>query len=68
MPEVESLLTETDAAGVLKVAIPTLRNWRAAGRGPSFIKIGNCVRYSPADLRSYIEARTRRPVADRKAA
>lgn len=66
MPEIETLLNESDAAAILNVAVHTLRNWRAAGRGPSVVKIGSCVRYSPSGLRDYIESRTRQPVSSRR--
>jgi predicted DNA-binding transcriptional regulator AlpA len=58
------LLTETEAARVLGLAVPTLRRWRWAGRGPRFAKIGAAVRYDPAELRAYIERSTRTSTSD----
>ena len=53
----EELWTETEVAGLLKVALPTLRNWRCKGIGPAFLKVGQrCVRYRVADVHAFIEA------------
>lgn len=41
------------------VTTRTLANWRAAGRGPSFTKIGRSVRYSVEDVEAY-EAQQKR--------
>ena len=54
------LLTEREAAAILGVAVPTLRNWRWRGEGPRFRKIGlRMVRYSRADLQIFIEGEGR---------
>lgn len=54
------LLTEREAAGLLRLAQHTLRDWRAAGRGPRFIRLGAgkraSIRYDLNDLQSFIEA------------
>lgn len=51
------LLSENEAAAYLGGISPkTLTNWRYMGQGPSFVKIGRCIRYSPADLDRYVEA------------
>jgi hypothetical protein len=52
----ECLLTEKDAAAILSVQVATLRRWRWSGQGPTFRKIGACVRYRPEDLVAFIEA------------
>lgn len=45
------LLTETETAEALHVAVRTLRNWRALRKGPRFRKIGQrLVRYHRADV------------------
>ncbi len=54
------LLTETEAARVLRLAVTTLRRWRYSGRGPVWHKIGHLVRYDAAELREYIAHNTRR--------
>jgi hypothetical protein len=53
---------EDDAARILDVKVPTLRNWRSARRGPPFVRLnGRTVVYPLADLRAWIEARAVRP-------
>jgi len=44
-----------EATGVKK---PTLRNWRSAGKGPPWFRIGNVVFYPGPGLREFVEART----------
>lgn len=52
-----TLLSDTDASAYLGGIRPkTLKNWRSAGEGPSFIKVGRSVRYSVADLDQYLAA------------
>ena len=54
------LLTETEAADLLRVAVQTLRNWRWRGQGPRALKIGlRMVRYRRADLEAFIEGEGR---------
>ena len=54
------LLTETEAADLLRVAVQTLRNWRWRGQGPRALKIGlRMVRYRRADLEAFIEGQGR---------
>lgn len=52
-----NLLNEHDAAAYLGLKNPrTLAAWRLRRRGPSYVKIGACVRYKPADLEKFVEA------------
>lgn len=46
------------AAEYLGLRPTTLNNWRVAGRGPRFVRIGNRVSYRQADLDAYLEKRT----------
>ena len=55
----DRLLTEIDAADRLSVSFRTLQQWRVSGGGPRFVKIGRCVRYTPADLTAFINAGAR---------
>lgn len=49
------LYTDREASGPTKIAIATLRNWRALGIGPRFLKLGKrCVRYQGGDLNAFI--------------
>ena len=59
------LLKEYEAANFLAVEVSTLRRWRWAGKGPSFLKIGGAVRYDLAVLEAFIEASRRRSTSDR---
>jgi Helix-turn-helix domain len=46
------VLTPTEAAALLRRAPATLANWRAAGTGPAYVKVGRLVRYRQSDLES----------------
>jgi hypothetical protein len=52
------LLTTRDVSGFLNVPEQTLRQWRCAGIGPDFIKLGAgpkaAVRYTLNDVEDYI--------------
>lgn len=53
------LLIEREAAEFLKLSPPTLRNWRALGHGPEFVRVGArriAFRYSA--LEAFIAAST----------
>ena len=51
------LLTTADVAQLLDVGERTLEFWRYAGKGPAYLKVGRRVRYRPADVEAYLEAR-----------
>jgi hypothetical protein len=48
------LITEKDAADVLRLKSKTLTRWRWEGRGPRYHKIGGAVRYRTEDLEAFI--------------
>lgn len=58
-PETEDLMTPAQTSKALG-GIPetTLSKWRSSNRveGLKFVRIGNAVRYRPADVRAFIEA------------
>lgn len=58
------LLTEIEVAELLSIRPTTLRRWRWAGRGPSFVKIGTAVRYDPTVLADFIDAGRRTSTSD----
>ena len=60
----EALLTETELSKRIRVAVATLRRWRWSGDGPPFVRVGRCVRYDPAHVRSWLEARTHSSTSD----
>ena len=55
----EPLITEAEAAGILRVSLTTLRRWRREGRGPVYRKLSRSVRYRPDDLADFIAASRR---------
>lgn len=50
----QALLTETEAAEVLRVCARTLRKARQEGALP-FVRIGRTIRYTESDLSQFIE-------------
>ena len=66
LAELERLMTEAEVAKVLNTATGTLRNWRSLKKGPPFVLVGEAIRYSPTELRRYIESRTVRMNSGRR--
>ena len=59
------LLNEHQAAATLgNLSVKTLQRWRWAGRGPRFIRIGSCIRYSLDELQRFIAANTFRSTTE----
>lgn len=52
------------AAAILGLSRRTLENWRLAGKGPKFRKLGSRVLYSETDLIEFSEAQTRHSTSD----
>jgi len=52
----DRFIDDNDSAERLGVSVKTLRRWRLLGRGPRWYKLGRAVRYSVADLRSWLAA------------
>jgi Helix-turn-helix domain len=48
------LLTERQAADLLRHSLSTLRRWRRVGRGPVFVRFGRTVLYRLEDLETFI--------------
>jgi predicted DNA-binding transcriptional regulator AlpA len=59
--DLNSTFNEHIAAKFMGLAVQTLRNWRNLGKGPSYIKLGRCIRYRLADLEEYIQNRKINP-------
>lgn len=51
------LLTQSDAAKLLRLSERTLERLRLQGGGPRYIKANRSVRYRECDLESWIERR-----------
>src|SRR5690349_16504352 len=58
------LLTERQAAALLKVSVKSLQAWRSRGGGPRYHKLGRCVRYSLSDLEAFVHDAVRRSTSD----
>lgn len=56
--DLDRLLLPDEAAAWLGMSPRTLSDWRIAGTGPRFVKIGRLVRYRVADLQEWVAART----------
>ena len=57
---VRDLVTEQEAADLLKIAPGTLSVWRSTGRySIPFIKVGRRIRYRKSALEAWLESRTR---------
>lgn len=50
-------LREREAARHIGIAPKTLANWRWAGRGPRFSRLGRAIVYRVEDLDRYVEER-----------
>ncbi len=57
------LLTERQAAEWLRHSLPTLRRWRRAGRGPSFVRFGRVILYRREELEEFVTAHLSQPMA-----
>lgn len=53
--EYPAILNETQAGEFLGFESQTLRNWRCAGRGPTFIKVSRTIRYRASDLIEFLD-------------
>jgi hypothetical protein len=51
------LLKPVEAARILGVSPRTLANWRSAGDGPKFSKVGG-IRYRARDLKAFVRQKT----------
>ena len=56
----EPLITEGEAASILRVSLTSLRRWRRQGSGPVYRKLGRTVRYRPEDLADFVGSALRR--------
>ncbi len=60
----EPLITEGEAASLLRVSLTSLRRWRREGRGPVYRKLGRSVRYRPGDLSDFVASARRTSTSD----
>jgi predicted site-specific integrase-resolvase len=52
-----TLLTQREAALVLRLSERTLERWRVAGIGPRFVRLNRRIRYRQQDLDAHVAAR-----------
>ena len=52
----ETFLSETQLADLLKVSKRSIQRWRVEGRGPRFRRHGSAVRYALSDALAWSEA------------
>jgi len=57
----EPLLPPEDAARHIKVKPQTMAAWRYRGVGPSYVRVGKLIFYTPSALREYVAGRVVRP-------
>jgi predicted DNA-binding transcriptional regulator AlpA len=55
--QIETLLDERDVTRWIRVSVATLRYWRGEGKGPRYRKVGQLVRYVPADVQDWLNSR-----------
>jgi excisionase family DNA binding protein len=53
----QPLLTQDEAAELLKLSVRTVERLRVSGSGPKFLKIRNSVRYRLEDVQSWVASR-----------
>ncbi|MDR3045461.1 MAG: helix-turn-helix domain-containing protein [Desulfovibrio sp.] len=54
-------LTEREVAAITRISLSTLRAHRFIGRGIPYSKLGRAVRYSAAEVQSYMAAHQVKP-------
>ena len=59
-----TLLTEQEAAALLKVTVKGVQGWRHRGGGPRYCKVGRLVRYRLEDLQAFVLAALRTSTSD----
>jgi len=57
------VLDEHEAAAYIGVSVYTMQKWRSERRGPEFMKLGRCVRYSTKMLDRFLEEATVKPIS-----
>ena len=55
-PPPAEYVTARGAAKILALSTGTLEGWRARGKGPAWVRLGTAIRYSRADLDTWLAA------------
>jgi predicted DNA-binding transcriptional regulator AlpA len=48
------LMTQHELAALLNISTATMANWRSAGKGPRYVKLGGKVKYRKIDVEEFI--------------
>src|ERR1700744_3365668 len=62
-PDFDRLLTETQAADLLRLSTRTLQAWRSQEVGPEYVKAGRTIRYRRSALIEWMDRSTIKPNA-----
>jgi len=65
---VKPLLTPEDVAMHFRFNLGSLANWRSAGIGPAYIKVGGAVRYTRKAIEDFLVEQTVKPCVREDAA
>jgi hypothetical protein len=57
----EDLITDEEAAGLLRVMRGTLATWRSKGKGPHFVKLGRRIYYARGDIQAFVAGQRQAP-------
>jgi predicted site-specific integrase-resolvase len=52
-----TLLTQREAASILRLSERTLERWRVAGIGPRFVRLNHSIRYRDQDVNAFVASR-----------
>lgn len=55
------LLSPAELSELLGLPTATLANWRSAGKGPPYLRLGRHVRYVQAEVDHWVAGQIRRP-------
>jgi excisionase family DNA binding protein len=55
----QPLLTQDEAAELLKLSVRTMERLRTSGRGPKFMRLGNSIRYRIDHVEAWLASRLR---------
>lgn len=67
MPGDDELLTTAQLAQEMHLTERAIEKWRMLGTGPRFAKIGRKVLYRRADIRAWVQSRTRDSTSEQSA-
>ena len=62
------LMTQDEVSALFDISLPVLANWRSAGKGPKFVKLGGRVKYRKADVEAFINSSVRQSTTETIAA